>query len=1126
MEIRETEIKSFMKRAFEGEGTFVSTLTDIYNQLPPDKKTLFRKWFYDVSDLSGIPTGQLKYGDKGWTDYHLKRMMRVIQYAPFDFYEIVNDLATYSPKKSQQIAKELILEYEHHLKEENIKEKMGFVGYGAGLLSIPFEIASSIVRKNPAPILRLVARLLGGTSGATLIAKSIYEAHTGDPFWKSAFDFLTGVGGVIWGLEKGDAKNLLYNVDSAYKRWMGQESRMLGKTILKMNENQDKIITQVLQKKNLKPAELLQEVASTITPEQYNALSYVLQIDKAKAEIFSLHQILQEEYETLVPLLKNMNPVFEKLNKQGWGKLQDAEKKAIMIYDARNKYKLLSFLSTTYRNPNSKYLVKTPSSVNIMTADDLIEGQEILLAYMRDNPVEIYKLAEPQQKMGVKTIEIQGNTYPITRQSIFRPDYHPTYAIPTIIRYKDKEGKVRVKSSNEFELEQDLYELIDAGHTIVDIKDRNPTRIFTTQKFSAEIEKIVKDKIKSMKKDEIARELAEDLRTKISDFWIRSFVYELPKKTKEGFIKDLGDELYVNHLIHDLYSKAFGIKVPLLRLRETFKQAEEVSVGAKLWGAILDDVLNPSRSTIDEFQSFIKRTWLTAHFPVRAINTLSIPLILFSRSVGNGADVKIAEEIASLSLKAIGKGITKADIEELRTTFPYRALTSNLYHLTKAPFEGAINKVADEIVKNPKYLKALFPNLPDDANPEIVKDFLKTFILADTSFAKPNFFFYKVKDTRVEDIINKFSAFFTNNYVPFVNAIKPYAVGLNKIMFGKPAEKFRWLGTLTATTLANAVYGALVGMRMAQPFSMIYQLASLQKQVENLLLGDAEFQDFRDDLANPLIRNTFLSLHSFLNEYFGDLLGADNITKVVLGNGLIGGLLGWGTQAGALGIPDLLSSPLLQGVMQFSRNLELFKRTAEEEGDIRVKAQSLLKTAQDLSGIYKRIAFQFFDQYTSLARIPSERGFIEKLYDVFFPRPTFTIEGIPPVLQFRDKEQIAKLRKSGIDGIHYFFNVKGKVEKRDPEVAKRIDERVITAFKDTLEKVRGEKRSRKILKAVKEPVSEDDEKNLIYLGLLLEKMGYKAIDKIPRAILEKHLDYAKELEQRIDVGKATAFWSE
>jgi hypothetical protein len=39
-------------------------------------------------------------------------------------------------------------------------------------------------------------------------------------------------------------------------------------------------------------------------------------------------------------------------------------------------------------------------------------------------------------------------------------------------------------------------------------------------------------------------------------------------------------------------------------------------------------------------------------------------------------------------------------------------------------------------------------------------------------------------------------------------------------------------------------------------------------------------------------------------------------------------------------------------------------------------------------------------------------------------------------------------------------------------------------------------------------------------------MGYKAINKIPRKILERHLNYAKELEQRMDIGKATAFWSD
>jgi len=98
---------------------------------------------------------------------------------------------------------------------------------------------------------------------------------------------------------------------------------------------------------------------------------------------------------------------------------------------------------------------------------------------------------------------------------------------------------------------------------------------------------------------------------------------------------------------------------------------------------------------------------------------------------------------------------------------------------------------------------------------------------------------------KVEDIINKFSAFFTANYVPFVNAIKPYAVGLSKIMFGNIGEKFRWLGTLIATTLANSIYGALVGMRMVQPFSIIYQLVSLQKNIEDLLLKDAEFQELQ-----------------------------------------------------------------------------------------------------------------------------------------------------------------------------------------------------------------------------------------------------------------------------------------
>jgi len=38
------------------------------------------------------------------------------------------------------------------------------------------------------------------------------------------------------------------------------------------------------------------------------------------------------------------------------------------------------------------------------------------------------------------------------------------------------------------------------------------------------------------------------------------------------------------------------------------------------------------------------------------------------------------------------------------------------------------------------------------------------------------------------------------------------------------------------------------------------------------------------------------------------------------------------------------------------------------------------------------------------------------------------------------------LRKTGIDGIHFFFNVKEKLKKETPEVAKRVDERVISDF--------------------------------------------------------------------------------
>jgi hypothetical protein len=168
--------------------------------------------------------------------------------------------------------------------------------------------------------------------------------------------------------------------------------------------------------------------------------------------------------------------------------------------------------------------------------------------------------------------------------------------------------------------------------------------------------------------------------------------------------------------------------------------------------------------------------------------------------------------------------------------------------------------IVEQITSKEEYVKAIFPNLPDKVDKEVVKDFLSAFILADTTFAKPNFFLYRIRgDRKVEDVINLLSAFFTSNYATFVSAFKPFATGIGKILFGNAVEKIKGLDTLISAIAISSIYGSLIGMRNVQPFIMMKELGRLTELLTDVFSNDEDFE-IQDSLSDPVSRNTILKM--------------------------------------------------------------------------------------------------------------------------------------------------------------------------------------------------------------------------------------------------------------------------
>jgi len=1118
--LTETEIRRLIKQVVETNDTNAKNfLGALYLSSTQSEQKYLRTLWYSELGLGGMATGKIKWGSKEWSPFHTQKVLNAIKNFPvgqeIGFATVVEDLALYSKHSHDKIASELLKEYETFMKEEDIKEKMGVIGYGAGLLGLAFELSSSVVKRVPSYILRTIGKSLQGVGGASLIGKSIYETSRGEALTTSAIDFLLGVGGIYWGFEKKDVISPFFDVEKAYVKFVKNKGKETGKTIITFNERFSEITTEALKQKKVNPLELF---VDSIPNEQMYFPLLVLNLEKTKLGIANAIQFIDKNPE-VVKILRDVNGLLKKLNTKGFESLTEVEKQALYIYDLRNQNKLLSFLALNHRSRDDKYLVRLNNQNQITTADSLVENLDEFVITARNTPIEIYKLSE----RGIER-EIGGETYKVVKQITFAPEYKPTWSIPYIIKYKTKDGKIRNLYSNKIEIEEDIETLLEEGNEIVAIKGGKTSDIFATRKFSARVETILKEKLAEEDFTNISKEILEDIRSTIDDFFIKGVVYELPKKKSgEGYIEGKSDEVFAELLKRDLLSKSYGMKIPLLRLKEVLKGGEHLSPTASIYANLIEELLQGQKDDILS-QNFVKRLWLMGNIPVRALNTIAIPFVLSLRALGNGAKVEVVSNLLIDTLKAIGKGLIKTEIEELRTEYPFRSFTSQFYSLTRSPFETAIKHITEQITSKEEYVKAIFPNLPDKVDKEVVKDFLSVFILADTNFAKPNFFLYKIKgDRKVEDVINLLSAFFTSNYATFVSSFKPFAQGIGKILFGNAVEKIKGLDTLISAIAISSLYGTLIGMRNVQPFVMMKELGKLTELITDVFSNDEDFE-IQDSLSDPISQNTILKTISFLNEHFGEILGNKTLMNVLVGNGIIGGLLGWATRAGSMGVPELLSSPLVEGIMTFHKHLKRMETEMADEQKTIQNMEALLRTAQDLSGFYKRIAYQFFSQISNISRVPSEKSFVQKVYDIFFPRPTYGLEGIPPILSFRDKTTIKRMREQGLDGLHYFFNQKGKIEEREKELGQKIEERVIIAFNDTLNKVKGKGRGKKYLKGVELKYDEDDEKNLIYLAVLLEELGYRAVEKIPNELLQKHIQYLKEVEKRSKIAKSISYY--
>ena len=732
-----------------------------------------------------------------------------------------------------------------------------------------------------------------------------------------------------------------------------------------------------------------------------------------------------------------------------------------------------------------------------------------------------------------------------------REKYIPLFSPNFIIKY-EKNGVIFRETYDYFSLKTVVSQLEAEGAKILEVKPPS-VQVFETRKFAKKIEDEVRQVLNYLAAkgvrieeetdiEEFFRVFHENLGRYIDEMKKIRYVWGMERQTNLGFLEKLKDkafshlteeeklELAKEFIFDNIRRRIFPREVIYYRnLLENLESAGLLGKQGRIMLEVARDIEKPTL-TLGQFSDInrkLQRLMITAHFPVRVFNTISslmIPImrVFENKDLSAGQKWKIAAKMVEEMAKSVHpiKGI--ASIFSGKTYAKYGELSAmEMVNLAfKAPFETIVEETLERWSKVREAGRTLlewgFPEMGTSV--QEAKHLIDLIFMGSAAYGKPVFVY-----TKPGELLNELSAFFAANYLPFYLSAR----AMYRSIFQRPSLSM--LASVAGMIMTGGFYSVLLGASNLHFFDIIDKGLKAWTLFWSIL-GETEKVN-PSDINIPLYH---LAVH------FGIPAGVDTkseiLANILVGGGFMGWATGWRTKAGALGVPEVFNSPLIEIPKRFLENLaDLKNKIKRDPENARIYLKAVFDTFAETGALITRINNNFFDRFSSFMHEPYHKWVkhFEKEYGtewravgemmdfasavgrVIAPREIFP----PAFARIYDRTTVQSMREAGIESLTYMYSSIERGRRRGGDIEQfraNIEKQIATI----------------INKVAKQDWNTEDVKNLIFLQILRKDLAGKTpmlsekeVKKIAEVfkVDERSIeDYANKLKRELLLAKAIA----
>lgn len=635
----------------------------------------------------------------------------------------------------------------------------------------------------------------------------------------------------------------------------------------------------------------------------------------------------------------------------------------------------------------------------------------------------------------VRRREVGGRVHEEITEYPFTKEYIPAFSKSFVVFGRGKDGGRVVRIASEVDLPDVIEEMVSQGVEVKNIW--GSLQAFSTAKFSRQFVERILPRIEAKSPEEMEKIVLEEFRALLPE--LKKEVSFLPRETQKGFFH-LADKVaerkkLSERELEDLYRNLLAVNIArkisdprgVLKLREVISPLNtESAIRLKRIIDEIEEGRGGFLEKLESFQGFWRRLWLALNTPVRIANTFSLHFILASRYWTSPTNpVKDFQDFSQFMLevlRAFGRGASsfKSRAFALKSETDLLEL-ANL--VVRTPFEEGVREIGQVLSKRSPNGMTWGERLFGIRGNVNYHDILRVFLFSEGVMSKPVWMYsFRGRDLRG---IEELSAFFTANYVPFYLALRSWVEAFWNLFGVQDRRILSRVVPISTLTLLSSIYAGMIGLKNTAPFTYVYDLTRLSDLIRNIVLSeDVEPEGTWISITKPVF-----SLASALFHI------SDEIPiHVVLGGGLIGGITGMRTRAGALSLPSFLDAPALQLVQDFftiKNNIDLRLRRGEVS-EVQKDIFAIVQTINKSSGIFRKMEEEILGKFTSAMYQGPSQSFVKSLVRVLFPEEGTPLE--PFLIQFRDKWTIKEFREKGVSGIATLMGELRKAEGRGRDV--------------------------------------------------------------------------------------------